>query len=220
MCRLHPWSVDYKQAIEIQKSLRNLIKVIPLSKEPRLVAGTDVSYVSRARMMYAAIVVLTWPQLAPIERVTVSRPAEFPYIPGLLSFREGPVLVEAFKKLKNKVDLWFFDGQGLAHPRGLGIATHLGLWLNSPTIGCAKSRLIGDYKEPGRKKGSYSRLIYKGKIIGAVLRTRTGVKPVFVSIGHKITLKQAVNFVITASPKHRIPEPIRQAHTLCNSVKR
>lgn len=219
MHRLHSWNVSYKKAVEIQKSLQNRIKLISLSKKPHLIAGVDVSYNNNTRRMYAAIVVFTWPQLFIIESVTANMTTKFPYIPGLLSFREGPVLIKAFKKLKNKVDLAFFDGQGLAHPRGLGIASHLGLWLNCPAIGCAKSRLVGTYKEPGKQKGSWSKLIYKEKIVGTVLRTRTDIKPIFVSVGHKITLRQAIKYVLDASSRYRIPEPTRQAHILCNSIK-
>ncbi len=139
----------------------------------------------------------------------------FPYVPGLLTFREGPVLLKAFRQLESEPDLIIFDGQGIAHRQGFGIASHMGVILDKPTIGSAKSKLVGEYREPGRRRGSFSKLYLDGKIIGAVLRTQDGVKPIFVSQGHRIDLRSALKIVLNSATKYRLPDPIRFVHNKC-----
>jgi len=162
---------------------------------------------------------MSLPDLAPLEEKTAVKKGIFPYVPGLLTFREGPALLEAFGRLENKPDLIFFDGQGLAHPRRLGLASHLGIFLDTPSIGCAKSRLVGRYTQPPEKKGGWTRLTDRGELVGAVLRTRTGVSPVFVSVGHRVDLDSAISLTLSACRKYRLPEPIRAAHSLVTRLK-
>jgi deoxyribonuclease V len=208
----HEWNLTPQQAIQLQGELRKEI----ISNQPididsvRLVAGVDVSV--KNEVSQAAVVVLTFPELQVTETVLSHRPTPFPYIPGLLSFREGPVLEEAFEKLRNVPDVFIFDGMGIAHPRRVGIAAHMGLWLQKPTIGCGKTLLIGHFTEPGREKGSHSPLIDRKEVIGEVLRTRDDTKPVFISPGHLADIPTSVEFVMRCTPKYRLPEPIRQAH--------
>jgi deoxyribonuclease V len=165
----------------------------------------------------AAIVVLTYPALEFVEGVTAERPIEFPYVPGLLTFREGPAVLAAWKRLKTKPDLILFDGQGIAHPREMGLAAHMGLWLSRPTIGVAKSRLYGHHDFPGSNRGDAAELIDERdivRVIGSVLRTRTGVKPVYVSPGHLIDVAHSVSFVLACCTRYRLPEPTRLADKL------
>ena len=210
--KLHPWKVSCKEAVRIQNDLR---KQLILRKEfvnPGLVAGADVSYSKKNARFYAMVIVFKLPELIPIEEITATRSVEFPYIPGLLSFREAPVLLEAFKKIKNVPDVVIVDGQGIAHPRGLGLASHLGLILDLPTVGCAKNRLTGQYQEVADKAGSYEFLRINGRVMGAVLRTKKGVKPVFISPGHRIDLTSSIELVLKTTKGYRLPEPTRQAH--------
>jgi deoxyribonuclease V len=165
------------------------------------------------------VVVLQFPELEVVETAMASRKVCFPYIPGLLSFREAPVCIDAVERLKCRPDLFIVDGQGVAHPRRFGLAAHLGVFLDMPTIGCAKSRLIGEFEEPAIEKGTFSLLRDKGEVIGAVVRTRSGVKPVFVSVGHKCLLEDAVRMVLSCASKYRMPEPTRLAHHLVSRVK-
>lgn len=216
----HRWDISPKEGIELQKRLIKQIKLAPLKRLPKTIAGADVSYDKGSNILFAGIVVLSFPDMEIIDEVSAVGEVNFPYIPGLLSFREGPVLVEAFRKLETAPDLIIFDGQGIAHPRGLGIASHMGLILNIPSIGCAKTKLCGDYGEPGREKGSCSPLLMKGNEIGTVLRTKSGVKPLFVSPGHLVDIRGSLNLVLTCSKKYRLPEPTRQAHLFVNRVRR
>lgn len=208
----HDWNLKPDQAIALQKQLSSEV----ISNQPidvnavQLVAGVDVSV--KDNVSQAAVVVMTFPDLKPVETVLASRPTPFPYIPGLLSFREGPVLVEAFEKLQHEPDVLIFDGMGIAHPRRIGIASQMGLWLQTPTIGCGKTLFVGKYQEPALERGSWSDLVDKGQIIGAVLRARAGVKPVYISPGHLADLPTAIDLVMRCTPKYRLPEPIRLAH--------
>ena len=179
------------------------------------VAGIDVG--QQNDIAQAAVVVLNFPDLEIKEVAIARRRVQFPYIPGLLSFREGPVLLDAFDKLAVMPDLLIFDGQGRAHPRRLGIASHIGLLTGLPSIGCAKSRLCGQHHEPGPQRGSHVPLIDNGEVIGAVLRTRTGVKPVYVSVGHNIDLDTSIEYVLACCRKYRLPETTRQAHRLAKT---
>lgn len=206
----HPWDVTADEAKRIQRELRDHVLVQPLDHQPEVVAGVDVSVKDdEAR---AAVVLLTYPDLNPFEAVTAEMPASFPYIPGLLAFREGPVVLAALKELPERPDVWVFDAQGLAHPRRMGLATHLGVLLDMPAVGCAKSRLCGEYREPDEQKGSWTPLYDNNEVIGAVVRTRDNVSPVFVSIGHRVDLETAVSLVLKCAPDYRLPETTRWAH--------
>lgn len=216
---LHDWNVTPDEAITLQKRLAAQVifdRPIDISSV-KYVAGVDVSV--KEKTSHAAVVVVTFPELAPVETVTASQPTPFPYIPGLLSFREGPVLEEAFGKLETEPDVFIFDGMGRAHPRRIGIATHMGLWLNKPTIGCGKTLLIGKYVEPGSEKGAFTDLIDKGERIGVTLRTREATKPVFISAGHLADLSTSIEMVMRCAPKYRLPEPIRLAHNAAGNFK-
>lgn len=218
--RTHRFDVGYDEAVAIQEELRREVVRTGSLRNVRLVSGADVSYAKRAVTMYAAVVVVEWPSGEVVEEVTAERAAEFPYIPGLLSFREMPALLEAFGKLRSRPDVIIYDGHGVAHPRGFGIASHLGVLLDVPTIGCAKSRLVGEHAEPGPDKGAQTPLTLDGKAIGAVVRTRANVKPVFVSVGHRIGLRSAVRLVLDCATRYRLPEPTRLAHVLSNTARR
>lgn len=215
----HSWSVTPKQAVQIQKKLASKIIKRGNPKQARFIAGCDIAYDAKTKRCFAAALVFRWPDLELVETAYAIQPVRFPYVPGLLSFREIPALLAAIKKLKLKPDLLIIDGQGIAHPRRIGLASHLGLWLNVPTIGAAKSRLIGEFKDPGKKAGSQSPLRDKDEIIGAVLRTRSNVRPIFISLGHKIGLREAVNWVLETCRGFRIPEPTRQADIFVEKLK-
>lgn len=210
-----------KEAIEIQKQLRDQVQLTPLASVPALIAGCDVSMNRFAKEGFAGFVTMTYPALEMREVAAAKSVIPFPYIPGLLSFREIPMLLSAWKKIREKPELILVDGIGIAHPRRLGIATHLGLVLGIPTIGVAKSVLIGRYEEPGQMAGSVSDLIdlKTNEVIGTALRTRDGVSPVFVSPGHLITLSEAVDIVRACVRRHRLPEPTRQAHLAVNEAR-
>jgi deoxyribonuclease V len=213
--RLHPrhaWSVTSEEAVALQKELRQQVaadRPIDLAAV-RLVAGVDVSV--RNEQSQAAVVVATFPEFEVVETVRAQRPTPFPYIPGLLSFREGPVLEEAFERLRAEPDVFLFDGMGIAHPRRIGVASHMGLWLERPTIGCGKTLLTGRYRDLGEEKGSAAPLIHRGETIGVALRTRTGTNPMFISPGHLADISTAADLVMRCAPKYRLPEPIRLAH--------
>jgi len=210
---LHPWNVSPKKAVQIQKKLRLRIKISPLTKQPLLIAGADASFNKKTAI--GIVVVMTYPKLEVLETVRKEQPIRFPYIPTLLAFREGPVLLKCFQSLKKEPDLIIFDGQGTAHQRRMGLATHLGILLSKSTIGCAKKRLTGTLKKLGEERGSYSYIKdINREIIGAMVRTKDNVKPVFVSPGHKIDLKDAIDIVLGCTKKYRIPEPLRYAHHL------
>jgi deoxyribonuclease V len=217
--KLHEWDLSYKEAIEIQRKLASQVQFTTIRKKPRIIAGLDCAFSKDGKRIFAATIVIDLPDFAVIETATATRKVEFPYIPGLLSFRETPVCIDAIEKLKSTPNCFIIDGQGIAHPRRLGIASHIGLLINKPTIGCAKSRLIGTFKEPGNKKGSFSLLVDSNEEIGAVLRTRTDVKPVYVSVGHKCTLDDAISIVLDCTTKYRLPEPSRLAHQLVGRAK-
>jgi deoxyribonuclease V len=182
------------------------------------VAGADVS--TQGERGYATVTVLSFPGLSVVEVRGFEAPLEFPYVPGLLAFREIPLVVGALEQIESNVEAVILDGHGLAHPRGLGIASHLGLFLDVPTVGCAKSRLVGEHEEPGREKGSVTDLIYRKKVVGRVVRTRTGVSPVYVSVGNRIDLDSAVELVLACCTKYRLPETTRQAHNAANKLRR
>ncbi|MBN1812235.1 MAG: deoxyribonuclease V [Anaerolineae bacterium] len=206
----HPWDVLPAEARTIQNRLREQVCVRPLERQPRAVAGVDVSV--KGGVAKAAVVLLSYPDLVPFQAATAALPVSFPYVPGLLAFREGPVVFAALEQLTSEPDVLMFDAQGLAHPRRMGLATHLGILLDMPAVGCAKSRLCGREVVPGEEKGSWTPLEDRGEVIGAVVRTRSRVRPVYVSIGHRTDLETAVSLVLSCTTKYRLPEPTRWAH--------
>lgn len=209
----HPWDVTPKEAIRIQKKLADEVQATPLEQPVETVAGIDVSI--RDDTAQAAIAVLQLPELDVIDTAIHRCEVPFPYVPGLLSFREMPALLPALEQLTVRPDVLMTDSQGLAHPRRFGLACHLGVLLDGPALGVAKSRLTGEPTgDLGTEKGSRVPLMDDGEQVGTLLRTRTDVKPVYVSIGHRVTLDDAVRVTLACSPRYKIPEPTRQAHTL------
>lgn len=216
---LHRWDVSYAEARRIQDELAGRVRLKPLPDRVRLVAGADVSYARASGTLFAAVVVLKFPELQVVEERTARAPGRFPYIPGLLSFREGPVVLEALRRLGSRPDVVIFDGQGIAHPRRLGLASHMGLWLGVPTVGCAKSRLIGEHREPPARKGAWTPLTEGADRIGSVVRTRTRVRALFVSPGHLCDHEGARRIVLQCCIRYRLPEPTRLAHIAVGRVK-
>lgn len=218
---LHSWVKSPQEAINLQKELARQVRLQPPAHARyRLVAGADVSTTLAARSFWAAVLVLRLPDFELVEEAYAEQNADFPYIPGLLSFREIPVLLKALHRLKTVPDLVLCDGQGLAHPRFFGLACHLGLWLNLPTIGCAKTKLVGNYVEPGPNLGDWSPLEYQDRIVGVALRTRQRSRPIFVSPGHLMDLELALKLVQRCCGKARLPEPIRLAHLAVNRYRK
>ncbi len=207
----HPWPRSARTARALQDRLRPLLRIGGGPRRVRRVAGADLSYDAGRNRLYAAVLVFSYPALDLVERQVVARPITFPYVPGLLSFREIPAILSAWRRLRQEPDLVLCDAQGIAHPRGIGLASHLGLLLGKPTIGCAKSRLVGEHGEVGERRGDRVPLVLGGKTVGAVLRTRIGARPLFVSPGHLIGLQAAVRFVLGCCRGFRLPEPTRQA---------
>ena len=212
--KLHDWNLSLEEAKKIQRKLSSMIIKTDVFEEINTIAGMDIGF--HGDTARASCVVLKYPECEVIEKKIYEDRIEFPYIPGYLSFREIPMLVSVLEMIENEPDLLIADGQGIAHPRRLGLAAHLGLLADKPTIGCAKSLLIGKCDEPDNKKGAFSFLIDKKEIIGACLRTRENVKPVFISIGHKVSLESAINYILGCCGKYRLPEPIREAHKLAS----
>lgn len=217
---LHDWDVTPREAIELQKSLRERVRLAPLARPIETIAGTDISFNKFEPTVYAGIVVLRLPSLEVVEEVGVVSETRFPYVPGLLSFRETPSVLEAWAKLKCEPDAVMFDGQGLAHPRRVGIACHVGLLIERPTLGCAKSVLVGKYEEPPEERGAWSPMIDKGETVGAAVRTKNRVQPIFVSPGHLIDLPGAIRLTLECDGGYRQPEPTRRAHHLVNALRR
>jgi deoxyribonuclease V len=230
--KLHNWNLSYSQAITLQKQLSEKVQLIELKNQPKIIAGIDCALSKDGQRIVATAVVLStrttqkdlWGPVESsgfeiIETTNAIQKLAFSYIPGLLSFREAPVCIAAVEKLKKEPDLFIIDGQGIAHPRRLGLAAHLGLFFDRPTIGCAKSRLTGTFREPQCKKGAYSLLWDKEEIIGAVVRTREKVKPVFISVGNHCTLEDAIKTTLACTTKYRLPEPTRLAHQFVSKIR-
>jgi deoxyribonuclease V len=217
---LHRWDLSADEAIALQRQLAARVDVRSPLTRCNLIAGADVSYNRYSTTFYAAVIVLRTADWSVVETQGAVREVTFPYVPGLLSFREAPVLVDAFAKVQSEPDGVMIDGQGIAHPRRLGIASHIGLWLERPCLGCAKSKLFGRYKELGEKPGAMAPLLDKGEVIGEVVRTKAKCNPVFVSAGHRIDLPSAVRLVLRACRGYRLPEPTRQAHLQVNALRR
>jgi deoxyribonuclease V len=209
---LHSWQVSPAQALDIQLRLAPEVSRSNEVSTPRFIAGVDISVDREQGVARGAIVVLNYPELRLVETKVVRGRVDFPYIPGLLSFREAPLTLETCERLGVTPDLILVDGQGIAHPRRFGLASHLGLFLDMPTIGCAKSRLCGRHEEPGDNPGSYAEVVDGGETIGVALRTKAGSKPLYVSIGHKVDLEAAIYWVLGCCRGYRLPEPCRLAH--------
>lgn len=214
---IHKWNVTPQEAIQIQNKLRKLVITKNVVHTVQRIAGVDISV--KDEIARAAVVILSFPNLEPLEQKIITKPIEFGYIPGLLSFRESPSIIQAFEEISLEPDIVFIDGQGIAHPRRFGIASHIGLLLNKPTIGCAKSLLCGKYEEPNEKAGSYTYIKDKDEVIGAALRTKDKTNVVYVSIGHKIDLAQAIEYTLKCSKGYRIPEPTRLADLAAGGVE-
>lgn len=219
---LTSWPRTPAEALAQQRQLTSRVQLQPLAGPLRFIGGADVSYAKTRRRLYGAIVVLRWPELELVEERGEEGDEDFPYIPGLLSFREAPVLLRTWQSLRQHPDLLLVDGQGIAHPRRLGLATHLGLLLNVPTIGCAKSHLWGDYISPGPELGAATPLRVPGceEQVGWVLRSRQGCRPLFISPGHLVTLDDALQIVRECLRHYRLPVPLRLAHLLSNRWRR
>lgn len=213
---LHSWDLQPGDAIALQKRLRDQIITTDLFTTIETVAGVDVGFEEKGRITRAAVCVLSWPDLTPLEDSVARQPTRLPYIPGLLSFRELPAMLSALEKLAALPDLLMVDGHGIAHPRRIGNASHLGLYTGIPSLGVGKSRLTGEHDEPGENKGDWTPLTDKGERIGVVLRTRDRVKPVFISTGHMISLESARQFALGAATRYRLPETTRRADKLAS----
>jgi len=213
---MHNWDLTPQQAIALQQDLRLRVVTQDQFGPVRTIAGVDVGFEEQGNVTRAAVAVLGFPSLELVASSVARQPTRLPYIPGLLSFREVPAVIEALQGLKRNPDMLFCDGQGYAHPRRFGIACHLGLLTDIPSIGIGKRRLVGTHEEVGVERGDQQYLYHQNEIIGVVLRNRTGVKPIYVSSGHKVGLTSAVQWVEAASTRYRLPEPIRHAHRLAS----
>ncbi|HSL00453.1 MAG TPA: deoxyribonuclease V [Rubrobacteraceae bacterium] len=217
---IHDLRLSPAEARRLQDELASRVEVGPALDLGTIgyVAGADVS--TEGERAYATVAVLAFPELAVVEVQGYEAPLTFPYVPGLLAFREIPSVAGALRKVEAPVDAVIFDAQGLAHGRRMGLASHLGLFLDVPSVGCAKSRLVGSYKEPGLEKGSATDLVHRGEVVGRVVRTRDRVSPVFVSVGNRIDLESAVELVLACCKGYRLPEPTRRAHNAANRLRR
>jgi len=210
--RRHRWNLTIPRARRLQEELRDLLRLEPGPREVRLVAGVDAAFLPDRGLCVAAAVVVELPGLAVVEERLARAPLRFPYVPGFLTFREGEAVLCALRTLACEPDVVVCDGQGIAHPRGFGLAAHLGVLLDRPTLGAAKSRLVGDAGTPGPRRGDEAPLLLDGRPVGVVLRTRARVKPIFVSPGHRMDLPSAAALALRLCGRYRVPEPVRQAH--------
>lgn len=218
----HPLDVSVAEARQWQERLRGEVREGPMldAAGVKVVAGTDISYLREMRLALGAVILMSYPGLEILEETTSVVEVGFPYVPGFLSFRELPALIPALEALHRTPDLIFADGQGLAHPRGFGLASHLGILTGIPSVGCAKSRLLGEAEEPGPRVGDWEPLVHGDMTVGAVLRTRAGVKPLYVSVGHMIDLPTCLEMVLSCLRGRRLPEPQRKAHLATEVLKR
>lgn len=213
---LHDWAMTPREAVELQRRLAGRVSTVPPRRPPRTVAGLDVSVRRGETTCRAGAVLMTVEPLAVVARARVERPVPFPYVPGLLSFRELPVLLEALARLPEPPDVLVLDGHGRAHPRRFGLACHLGVWADLPALGAAKSILCGTHGPLGRARGSTAPLVHRGETVGVALRTRDGVRPIYVSVGHRLDLATAVALALRLAPRYRLLDPIPEAHRLVN----
>jgi deoxyribonuclease V len=216
---LTSWPKTYQEAVALQEELRHRVKLTPLPRPPRLVAGVDAICDRSDQRIFGAAALYRYPELELLEEAGAAGECPFPYRTGLLSFREVPILMAALARLHARPDVVLVDGQGIAHPRGLGLAAHLGLAADLPTIGVAKSRLVGEGEEPGLAAGSYKALIWKGKQVGLILRTQKGIKPLYISPGHCITLPECLEITLGCVTRYRLPLPVRQADLLSRRLR-
>ncbi|MCU7805034.1 MAG: deoxyribonuclease V [Candidatus Thiodiazotropha sp. (ex Lucinoma annulata)] len=212
----HNWNITPSDAVAIQKEMRSQVSCHDQLPQLHRVAGVDVGFEQKGKVTRAAVAVLSYPDLQLMEQSVACLPTSFPYLPGLLSFRELPAILQAIEQLQQPADIFLCDGQGWAHPRRFGLACHLGVLTDTPTIGVAKTRLVGRHAEPAMEKGSWVPLIDKEETIGAVLRTRSGVKPLYISIGHRVSLQTAIELVIACTTRYKLPETTRAAHRLAS----
>jgi deoxyribonuclease V len=218
--RLHDWDLKPEEAVTLQRQLGTRVDVTRPLDRCEVIAGADVSYNRFSDIIYAGVIVWAVADGNVIERQSAVTETHFPYVPGLLSFREAPALLDAFAKVETEPDVVMLDGQGIAHPRRMGIASHIGLWLDRPCVGCAKSKLYGRYEQPAPSAGSTSPLTAGQHVIGQVVRTKDRVNPVFVSPGHRVDMEGAVRAVLASVRGYRLPEPTRLAHQFVNDVRR
>ncbi len=216
---LHSWNLSAQEAVKLQKQLAPQVEITPLAQPPKLIAGADLSFDKGSDEVWAGIVVLSYPELEIVEERGLQTRAPFPYVPGLLSFREAPAVLEVWEKLQNKPDVLVLDGQGLAHPRRFGLACHLGLWLGIPTYGSAKTLFVGDFEDLATERGSVALLKHRGEVVGAAVRTKNKITPVYVSVGNKLTLDDAVQLTLGCDGGYRVPEPTRRAHLFVNRLR-
>lgn len=212
----HSWDLTPKEAIALQRELAPRVELADRLGPVHRVAGIDVGFEDGGLTTRAAVAVLSFPDLQPLEQAIARQPTRFPYVPGLLSFREVPAVLAALAQLARPPDLMLVDGQGLAHPRRLGIACHLGLLTGLPSVGVGKTRLTGEEAEPGPEKGDWVPLLDKSETIGAILRTRRGVKPLYISSGHRVSLETAIRYTLACTGRYRLPETTRAAHRLAS----
>ena len=214
------WTLTPREAMRLQESLREHVELQDRFGDIRYVAGADMAFDPATEVAFAGVIVYRFPGLEEVERRMARRKLRFPYVPGLLSFRESPVLLAAFARLRTEPDLILIDGHGHAHPRRFGIACHIGILFDKPTVGCAKSRLVGEHQEPGETAGSTTPLTLEGERIGVVLRTRDNVKPIYVTTGHRVSLDSAVGLVKQCVDGFRIPKPTREADHYVRDLRR
>jgi deoxyribonuclease V len=217
MIEQHPWPTMIEEARALQQRLRSAVIVDDQLPDIDTVAGVDVGFEADGTITRAAVVVLTFPELVVCDQAIARQPTRFPYVPGFLSFREAPAVLDALAQIRTRPDLVLCDGQGLAHPRRFGIACHLGVLTGLPTIGVAKSLLVGTHAAVDDTRGAWQPLMHRGELIGAALRTRPGTKPLYISVGHRISLPTAIAYVLRCAPKYRLPETTRQAHKLAST---
>jgi len=215
---LHAWNVSSEEAIQIQEAFKDQLILKKTFSKVRTIGGGDAAYSKDGKLLFAAIVVLSFPEMDILDASTTGGKTFFPYLPGLLSFREGPILIEAFQRLSIKPDVMIYDGQGIAHPRGMGHASHMGLWLDLPSIGCAKTPLLDGFVSPGPSRGSFEWIRKNGRKVGAVLRTKENVKPLFISPGHRIDFLTSNQLILESCKGFRFPEPLRKAHQLSRKM--
>ena len=216
---LHSWNVSVEEAVQIQEALKDRITLKKTFSKVEAIGGGDVAYSRDGNLLFGAIAVLSFPNLEILDMATADGKIPFPYIPTLLSFREGQILIKTFQRLKIKPDVMIFDGQGIAHPRGMGLASHMGLWLDIPSIGCAKTPLLDEFVSRGPLKESFERIRNEGEKVGAVLRTKEKIKPLFISPGHLIDLWTSIQLILGSCRGYRIPEPLRKAHQLAERIE-
>lgn len=216
---LHKWPRTCGHAIRLQNRFRGRVIMRPIRGPVRVVAGADVSYDEPRGLVHAGVVLMRLPRFEVLEQCITSVPGSFPYVPGLLSFREAPALIEAFRRLERRPDAVIFDAQGVAHMRHIGLASHVGLWLGVPSVGCAKSRLVGEHRDVPLVRGRRAPLRYDGRIVGSVVCTRDGVRPVYVSPGHLADIPTSVRLVLRCARRFRLPEPVRAAHALVTRAR-